>query len=188
MADKEVAESTTDESQEPEAVDETPEEAAATPPEEDLATLKKRLAGQTGAYNKLKAERDAIAAEREALAKFKAEQERLSMSELEKLQADNAAAIARAEAAEARAARADLARQFPLAAEFYGDDPLPSEERLAALEQRLAAPNETEDDDSDVNPNSPRRTPPARKPVEPSLEDLQAAIRKAPSTFTENWR
>lgn len=159
-----------------------PETAEATPSSEDIATLKKRLAGKDQALTRTQAERDALKAEREALSKWKAEREEADLSEVEKLQRRLAEFEQRAAEAEARAERIRLASDYPLAVEAFGDDPLPSEERLAALQQRLAATTATDEDESEapVNPNRPRRAEPVgKKPIDKmSQDELRAEIRR----------
>lgn len=148
----------TDEIESPEgAADEA--EQPTTPSAEDLATLKKRLAGKDQAYTKLKAEAEALRLERESLSKWKAEKEQADLTEVERLELRAVAAEKAAAEAEARAERIRLASEYPLAVEAFGDDPLPSEERLAALQKRLAATSATDEDEEPprIDPNNPRR-------------------------------
>lgn len=173
-----------------ETQDDAPEgEAPASTESDEVATLKKRIQGQTGAYNKLKAERDAEKAELEALKRDKAQRERADMSEVEALQRDLAEARQAAEAAEARAARVDLIRRFPLATEFYGDDPLPSEDRLTALEARLAAKSEGAGSETDEQPEPPvDRNTPRRQPPTPPKDRSSAELVRDLATFGNPFR
>lgn len=179
-----------DESPDSEVV-ESPEPIAPTTPDpEELTTLKKRLSGKDQALTKTKAEYEAAKAELEALRRWKAEKEDADLSEVEKLQKRLAEKEAEAAEARAEANRIRLASTYPLAIDFYGDDPLPSEERLAALQKRLAATAATgaEDEvDDDVDPNTPPR-PPAKGGSTKPLSDLTVAelrerVRKEASQF-----
>lgn len=161
-------------------------EAEATPSADELATLKKRLAGKDQAYSALKKQFDAIAAEKDGLSKWKAEKEYSDLSEVEKLQRSLADAESRIAAAEQRAERARLASTYPLAVEMFGDDPLPSEERLAALQQRLTPVEATggEDTDTRVDPNRPRRTVAGAKPVDrQTTDELVSSLRGMANPF-----
>lgn len=141
MPETEVAEAaaTTDEGAASAASD-----AAA--PTDDYATLQKRYAGThralTDAQKKAEAAeaaRTALAAQVDELSRWKAEREQADMTEYERLQAQLKQRESDLAAAKAEAQRERLARRFPLATELLGDDPLPSEEKLAALEERLSA-------------------------------------------------
>lgn len=147
-----------DEIESPEEADEAPDPT--TPPTEDVATLKKRLAGKDQALTRIQQERDRLKAEADALARWKAEREEASLTEVEKLQKRLAEFEERATAAERLAERIRLEKSYPLAVDLFGDDPLPSEERLAALQDRLAATVATGDDEAPeprIDPNRPRR-------------------------------
>lgn len=174
-----------DEIESPEA-----EEAPTTPSPDELATLKKRLAGKDQAYTKLKAEADALKAEHESLSKWKAEKEYSDLSEIEKLQRKAVEAEERAAAAEARAERIRLNATYPLAVELFGDDPLPSEERLAALQQRLGSASATgeegEPEPTHIDPNNPRRVPRSDRPVrDQNPDELVASLAKMGNPFKD---
>lgn len=128
---------------------------------------KNRFAGSQKSLTETQKERDALRAEAEALRKFKAEQERANMSELDAAKADAEAARQEAAAARAEAARERLARKFPRTAEVLGDQ-MPSDETiLSALEQRLiAASGEPSEPEPTLDPNNPRKAPqpPAAEP------------------------
>lgn len=164
MPDENVA--VADEAESPTEATEAPE---ATPASDELATLKKRLAGKDQALTRTAQERDALKAEREALVKWKAEREEADLTEVEKLQRRLAEFEERATKAEQAAERVRLASTYPLAVEAFGDDPLPSEDRLAVIQERLAAAAATEGDDEEprIDPNRPRRAPATGgKPIE----------------------
>lgn len=175
-----------------ESLEDVANEAApeATPASDDAATLKKRLAGKDQALTRIQQERDALKAERDAMARWKAEREEADLTEVEKLQKRLAEYEERATAAEQRAERIRLEKSYPLAVEFYGDDPLPSEERLEALQQRLAAASATGDDDEPeprVDPNKPRRTPATGTPLaDKSGDDLAKSLRDMPNPFLDS--
>ena len=172
-------------SEEIESQDEAVEASPATPSAEDVATLKKRLAGKDQALTRAQQERDALKAEREALSKWKAEREEADLTEVERLQKRLAEFEQRASEAEARAERVRLASTYPLAVEAFGDDPLPSEERLATLQARLAAASATggdEEQEPHVDPNRPRRSPATgSKPIE---EMSAAELKRQLATYT----
>lgn len=139
-------------------------EAPTTDFEAQATEFKNRFAGsQKRLTDEMKA-RQKAEDELEALRGWKAEKERADMTEVERLKAE--AEDARREAAEARseAQREKLARKFPLAVEFYGDDALPSEERLAALNERLAGGGEETEPDPMIDPNRPQKAPPPPPP------------------------
>lgn len=170
----------------PEAV-----EAEATPSTDELATVKKRLAGKDQALTRIQQERDALKAERDALSAWKAQQEEASLTELEKLQRRLAEVESAKAEAEARAERIRLEKSYPLAIELFGDDPLPSEERLEALEQRLASASATGDDEDSeprIDPNRPRRpVGGSGKPIsEKSEAELTADLRTMANPFYDN--
>jgi hypothetical protein len=162
-------------------------EAPATPSVDELATLKKRLAGKDQAYTKLKAEADAIKAEREALSKWKAEREEADLTEVEKLQRRLAEAEQAAADAAARAERVRLTATYPLAVDLFGDDPLPSEERLSALQQRLAnaaTTGEEEAPEPRIDANNPRRPARGVKSLADMTEaELRDSLREQAKSF-----
>ena len=137
-------------------------EPEATEPEEpttDFAAqateYKTRFAGSQRKLTETLAEKKALADEVETLRQFKATTERASMSEIERLNDEIKEAKEAAAAARSEAQREKLARKFPLAVEFYGDEPMPSEAKLAALQERLSGESEPE---AQIDPNKPRRT------------------------------
>jgi chromosome segregation ATPase len=162
-------------------------EAPVTPeaPTTDFAAeateYKNRFAGSQRKLTETLAEKARLEAEAESLRQWKAEKEKADMSEVERLQAERDEARAEAEAARSEAQRATLARTYPLAVEFYGDDALPSEERLAALNERLAKTGEeTEAPEPPIDPNNPRKAPPAQP------DPMDAAERWLRSTLEGN--
>ena len=143
---------------------ETPvSEAPATDFEAKATEMSNRFAGSQRKLTETLAEKAKLAEEIEALRKYKAEQERADMTEVDRYKAE--AEEARNEAAQARseAQREKLARKYPLAVELFGDDALPSEERLATLNEKLAAGDE-ETDDATIDPNRPRKAAPPPPP------------------------
>lgn len=173
----EVAEAEVVESQ----ADDASEESVETPatPGFDEATWKKRLAGKDQALTAAQREREAIKAERDALAKWKAEREGSDMTELEKANARAVAAEERAKQAEAAATAAKLAREYPLAAEALGDDiALLTVERIAELNGRLSQEAEEEESEPEprTDPNQPRRgsVRTAPRTIEDAKADLTA--------------
>jgi hypothetical protein len=180
-----VAEAT--ESQEADTSDEETVEQEATPTF-DETTYKKKVAGLSQANTRIARERDESRASLEAAQKKLAEYEQANLSEMEKLQLEVQRERAAREAAEARLSRVELARQFPLAAEAFGDDPFPSEERLAVIERLAAAAKggETEEDEDDTTTpiltNTPRRNPPKRERPE-TADDIEARFRAMQNPF-----
>lgn len=165
-----VAEAT-DESQE---VESTEEETTATPVAE-LATLKKRLSGKDQALTAAQQARKAAEDERDALREWKAKQEKASMSELERLQAELAEARSAAEQARAEATRVSLARKFPLTFDLLGDAMPADEVRLAEIEARLKA-EESDEPAPRIDPNNPRRA--GGRPTPRTTDDILADLRK----------
>lgn len=165
-------------------------EAEATPSTEDVATLKKRLAGKDQALTRIQQERDAYKAERESLSRWKAEREETDLTEVEKLQRRVAEYEARATEAEAKAERVRLERLYPLAVDAFGDDPLPAESRLEALQERLAATSATGAEaqpEPRVDPNRPRRSPSSGKSVdEQSGDELANSLTKMGNPFYDS--
>jgi hypothetical protein len=154
-------------------------------PSIDEATWKRRIAGKDQALTAAQRERDAIKAERDELSRWKAEQEQANMTELQKVQAERDRLAAEAAAAKAEAAAAKLARQFPLAAEFLGDDLSKFDEvRVAEFEGRLVAQKQESESENEprIDSNSPRRTPPAKAPAN-DLDAAKAALVAAGNPF-----
>jgi hypothetical protein len=140
-------------------VETTEVETPATDFEAQATEFKNRFAGSQRKLTETLSEKAKIEAEVEALRKFKAETEKASMTEIERLQAEVKEAQAAAAAARSEAERERLARKFPLAIEFYGDEPLPSEAKLAALQERLANGDEETEQEPQIDPNKPRKQP-----------------------------
>ena len=165
-----MSESVADETQESvtagtEEVTETTTEAAATDFAAQATEYKNRFAGSqkklTETLNSLKA----IEQERDALRKFKAEAERASMSEMERLQAELEDAKREAATARSEAQRASLAAKFPQSFATLGDATPLDESVLTALEAKLAAGGEESEPETRIDPNNPRKSPPT--PVDP---------------------
>lgn len=166
-----VAEPGVDESQ-----DGATEAAPATQPVEDVATIKRRLAGKDQALTRTQAERDTLAQEAERLRQKVLEYEAANMTEAQRLQAERDAARAEAVAAKAEAQRERLARKFPLAFDALGESAPTDEDALSRLEERLSKTAGTETDDEPiVDPNNPRRNPP-RAPVKRDLSTAKDAL------------
>ena len=165
----------------PEAEAETPEA-----PTTDFAALateyQNRFAGSQRSLTQTQKERDALKAERDALADFKAKAERANMSEIEALQADLAREREAAAAARAEANRLALASKFPLTAAVLGDKMPSDEEALAALEQRLAAgPAAGSEPEPVIDPNNPRKT------VTPALDPMEEVNRWMGDLSSSAW-
>ena len=180
-------------SQEYESSEEVVEETTpveATPSGDDLATLKKRLAGKDQALTRTQQERDALKAEREALVRWKAEREEADLSEVEKLQRRLAEYETRAAEAEAKAERVRLERLYPLAVDAFGEDPLPSEDRLEALQERLASAASApagDEEEPRIDPNRPRRAPATGKSIDQqSSDELAKSLRAMGNPFYDS--
>lgn len=145
--------------EEPVAEEATDEQAPAI----DEATWKRRIAGKDQALTAAQRERDQARHEAEELRKWKAQRESADMTELERIQLERDEARKEAEAAKAEARRAVLAARYPLAVGLYAaDDPLPTEETLASLQERLAAmPKDEPEPEPRIDPNNPPRRPAA---------------------------
>lgn len=182
-----VAETTEAPSQE---VEGTEPDAPATDPVAEATEYKNRFAGSQRKLTETLNAKKALEQEIESLRQFKAQAERASMTEVERLKAEAEDARREAAAARAEAQRERLARTYPLAVEFYGDDPLPSEEKLATLNEKLTAKSEDAETAPEprIDPNLPRRAAPRN--AEPSLDDLKGQIEAMGNPFySENaWR
>lgn len=148
-----------------------PTEVEATPDAESLTTLKARLAGKDRAYTTLKAEAEQTKALVTELSRWKAEKEAADMTEVERYQAQIAALEAEKQAAVNAAKALQLAKDFPLAHDFLGDDLATlSEAKLAEIEERLKAKSEPAE--PTIDPNNPRRTvPPGTKALKDKSKD-----------------
>lgn len=164
-----VAETAPDESQEPAAP-----AAPATQPEDDPATLKKRIQGHTQAYNRLKTDYEATSAEVAQLREWKRQQELASMTEAERLSAEKRQLEADLAAARQENQRLALSSKYPNAFAALGDDAPLNEATLSKLEEKLAQPA-PETDEPYVDPNSPRRSPAIPAPPK-TLEDARRAL------------
>lgn len=153
-------------------------EAATTPSEEPVSTWKARVAGKDRALTAAKQEAQRLAEENARLLAWKAEQEQASLSEVERLQLRIKEMERREAEAIAAAERARLAREFPQAFEWLGDDAPTDPGRLAEIEARLkslSAPPEPEPaPEPRVEPNNPRRPNVVMQPTNPSIAQLQA--------------
>ena len=111
----------------------------------------------TGQLPKKQLESD-LAASRGQLAEY----ERKNLSDLELAQRERDDARKEAAESKALAQRAILQAKYPAALAFLGDDALPSEEKLAALNEKLAAPAApaAPAPEPRVDPNRPPRTTP----------------------------
>jgi hypothetical protein len=171
---------------------ETPEgEPEATPATDELTTIKNRLAGKDKALTRIQQERDAAKAELDALRQWKAEKEEASLTELEKLTKRLADAEREKAEAIASAERIRLEKSYPDAVSFYGDDPLPNEDRLQALQERLAAvatPGDDEEPEPRIDPNRPRRTGQSgvKSNEDKSVAELAADLRGMGNPFYDN--
>lgn len=168
----------------------TPEGVAAEPatPEIDEATWKRRIAGKDQALTAAQRERDAIKAERDSLAAWKAQTEQANMTELQKLQAERDQLAADAAAARAEALATRLGAQYPLAAELLGGDLSKFDEvRVAEINGRLAkeAAAEAEPVEPKVDANSPRRPAP-RAPQVSDVESAKAALTAAGNPYFDD--
>ena len=177
------------------SADESPEsnapegtDAEPTTPAFDEATWKKRLSGKDQALTAAQRERDALKAEYEALAKWKAEREQAEMSEYEKAQARIAALEAEAQAARAEAQAAKLTSQYPLAAELLGDDLAKFDPvRVAEINGRLAkeqAEAESAEPEPRIDTNSPRR--PIARPQKVDLDSAKRALASAGNPYFDD--
>jgi hypothetical protein len=116
-----------------------PKEAQNAPSAPDaVATLQKQLSAADAARVQSQNETARIKAERDAFATQLAEIENSNKSELEKAIDKAKAAEARADKAETEKERIRLESKYPHAVAEFGDEPLFSEARLAALEKKLA--------------------------------------------------
>lgn len=156
-------------------------EAEATPVEDELATLKKRLSGKDQALTRTKAEAEQLKAEKAEYQRKLAEYENANLTEVERLQKERDAAVKRADLAEQKALRAVLERKFPLTFDLLGDrTPVDDEAWLAEREARLRKEGSEEESASPtVNANNPRRPIPSsakalnEKSADELLSDLQ---------------
>lgn len=183
----EVVEVLTDESQESTApATEATADAPATQ-SSDEATWKKRLAGKDQALTAAQRERDAVKAERDDLAKWKAEKEQANLTEIEKLQQERDRLTSEVGAAKAEALAAKLSRQYPLAAEILGDDLSKFDEvRVAEIDGRLAKEKAAESEpEPRVDPNSPRR--PLARPVVDDLTTAKQALVAAGNPYFSDF-
>ena len=144
----------------------------------DEATWKRRIAGKDQALTAAQQRAAALEAERDALSKWKADQEQANMTELQKVQAERDRLAKEAADAKAEAAAIRLGSKYPLAAELLGDDLTKFDEtRVAEINGRLAKEQAAESDapEARIDPNSPRRSVPKPPPANP-LEAAKAAL------------
>ena len=150
---------------------------------EDVATIKRRLAGKDQALTKAQQERDRLAAEADELRRWKAERENADLSEVEKLQKRLKELESRAEAAQAEARKNALARKFPAFAELIDQiDGLDfnSEEAAQTIEEfiskRSKAASEGTETEARIDPNNPRKNQPAKGTAKMTTEQLLEQI------------
>jgi hypothetical protein len=173
------------------AAPEAPAEPAT--PAFDEATWKARLRGKDQALTAAQQQRAAIEQERNDLAARLATIEDQGKSELQRALERVQALEAAASAAEARATAATLAAKYPRAAELLGADlPKFDATRVAEIDGRLAkeAAEASEPAEPRIDPNSPRRTSPARASGDP-VKDAKDALVAAGNPFysaDDTWR
>lgn len=157
--------------------------AEATPEAEDVATIKRRLAGKDQALTKAQQERDAL---KERLATLEADRkarEEADLSELELAKRREQEALDRAAAAERKATLLELQRKYPNALEALDGEILP-EEKLAALESRLSKAATSEEDEDEPEPrvlgNRPRTAPASTGEPLSRVDQLKKQIAETP--------
>jgi hypothetical protein len=158
----------------PEAESQPVPTAPATPSGEDAATLLKRLAGKDQAYTRLKTDYEATATEVAQLREFKRQAELAKLTDAERIAEEKKDLASRLAAAEAKLQRAELRSKYPKAFGALGDDAPLSETALEKIEKTLAAQADETDDEPYVDPNSPRRVPPA--PKKRTLSETKKAL------------
>ena len=168
--------------QSPAAVAET-QPAAATAPDEDVATWKKRLAGKDQALTAAQKELASIREEAEQLRKFKAEVEFANMSELEKANAKAKQLESELQAAREAAERETLARKHPLYAQFAQETHgLSGSAQAEAFERFVENVAKDKTVDSYVDTNSPRKpAPPAA--TKKTIEQIDAELKALGNPF-----
>lgn len=148
---------------------------------EDVATIKRRLAGKDQALTKATQERDRLAALVEELTGKVTTFENANMSEVERRDKRIKELEAEAAAARSEAKKHALARKSPLYAEFLdtidGID-LTSEEAADAFEEFLKKKAPASDDapEARIDPNNPRKNPPAKGATKLTTDQLLEAI------------
>lgn len=147
------------------AAEAAPETPAASPATQAEATLTPRqietLQGQSRALEAKTKEAERLAQELATAQRTIAERQQADMTEFEKAQLR--IKTLENEVAEARVGltRAQLAAKYPKATEFFGDDALPSETRLADLEKTLTTKPETKvEPETAPPPNPPKQHAP----------------------------
>jgi seryl-tRNA synthetase len=154
------------------------DEAPATPAF-DEATWKKRLAGKDQALTAAQKERDALRKEFERVQSALAEREQADLSEVERLQRRIQELETESQTAKREAKAIRLAKDYPLAFDLLGEDAVAFDEvRLAEINGRLKEEAEEPESEPRVDPNSPRKNPPAR-PKPRTVEDIKADLRNA---------
>lgn len=162
--------------------------AEATQPEEDAATLKKRLAGKDQALTRIQQERDAAKARLAELEAAEQARKEAEMTELERANARLAEAERKAAEAEAKALRVELTAKYPNAIEALGGELL-SEEKLEALESRLTAaatPAAEAEEEPRVLATRPRASTTPPEPVS-RVADLKARIAATPKEVFDEF-
>lgn len=165
------------------------ENASVTENENDITTWKKRLAGKDQALTATKKELDAIKSRADELARWKAEQEQASMTEIERAQARIRDLESKAAAAEQAVREERLAREYPLAYQFMKDTSnLDEVSRAAALEsfvkQATSVGRTAEPEPAPVDPNNARRV--AAAPIDkPTSKSISQKLKDLGNPFAE---
>lgn len=178
-------------------VEESQDEAAeapaeATPQGEDVATIKRRLAGKDQALSRAAKERDEYRSEVERLTRRVAEFEEANTTELERIQKRAEKAEAALAKAQEEARRNALARRSPVYADFLdtieGLD-LASEDAAEAFNafvkdrfQKAEAADEDTEPESRIDPNRPRREQqPEPRTRKRTTAELEEELKKLPA-------
>ena len=178
-------------------VEESQDEAAeapaeATPQGEDVATIKRRLAGKDQALSRAAKERDEYRSEVERLTRRVAEFEEANTTELERIQKRAEKAEAALAKAQEEARRNALARRSPVYADFLdtieGLD-LASEDAAEAFNafvkdrfQKAEVADEDTEPESRIDPNRPRREQqPEPRTRKRTTAELEEELKKLPA-------
>ena len=178
-------------------VEESQDEAAeapaeATPQGEDVATIKRRLAGKDQALSRAAKERDEYRSEVERLTRRVAEFEEANTTELERIQKRAEKAEAALAKAQEEARRNALARRSPVYADFLdtieGLD-LASEDAAEAFNafvkdrfQKAEAADEDTEPETRIDPNRPRREQqPEPRTRKRTTAELEEELKKLPA-------
>lgn len=166
--------------------DESLEEIEATPPAEDVATIKRRLAGKDQALTKTQRERDEFRSEADRLRAKVAEYEQANLTEVERLQRERDEARAMAASAQAEARKQALARKNPLYADFLEAtadlDPQSDEaaeafaEFIAKFKASAASEGEETEREPRVDPNRARKSQTTAAPKKLTSAEIKAQL------------